>query len=101
MLIFFCFPISDRPECGITKKEVDGKLVLVCQAHANPPEVDFSWKIKNENETIEDNIEKSGLQSLLTLETRVENFRTYLCFANNSVGMSIPCEMDVTGKINS
>ncbi|XP_024084209.1 hemicentin-1 isoform X5 [Cimex lectularius] len=89
-----------RPECGITKKEVEGKLVLICQALANPAEVDFTWKIKNENETIEDNIEKNGLQSLLTLETRVESFRTYLCFANNSVGMSIPCEMDVTGSIS-
>ncbi|XP_039278812.1 uncharacterized protein LOC111055569 [Nilaparvata lugens] len=85
-----------KPECGITQSEMDGKLVLICTAHANPTEVDFTWRIKNENETIEENIEKRGLQSFLTLETRVENFRTYLCFTNNSVGMSIPCERDVT-----
>ncbi|RZF42221.1 hypothetical protein LSTR_LSTR004370 [Laodelphax striatellus] len=88
-----------KPECGITQSEMDGKLVLICTAHANPTEVDFTWRIKNENETIEENIEKKGLQSFLTLETRVENFRTYLCFTNNSVGMSIPCERDVTGNV--
>lgn len=90
--------VLDKPECGINKKEVEGKVVLECTATANPQEVDFIWKIKNENETIEEHIEKNGLQSILTLETRVENFRTYLCFANNSVGVSIPCEMDVSGK---
>lgn len=72
--------------------------MLECTVVANPPDVDFTWKIKNENETIEENIVKDGLRSFLTLETRVENFRTYLCFANNSVGMSIACERDVTGE---
>lgn len=89
--------LSVKPECGITQSEVNGKPVLICQAHANPTEVDFTWKIKNENETVEDFIENRGLQSHLTLESRIENFRTYLCFANNSIGMSIPCERDVTG----
>ncbi|KAK6619008.1 hypothetical protein RUM44_003390 [Polyplax serrata] len=87
-----------KPECAITQTEQNGKQVLICTAHANPTEVNFMWKIKNENETVEDLIEDKGLQSFLTLESRIENFRTYLCFANNSVGMSIPCERDVTGK---
>ncbi|XP_054282602.1 hemicentin-1-like isoform X3 [Macrosteles quadrilineatus] len=90
------FNVLYKPECGITQTEVSGKMVLICTATANPADVDFTWKVKNENETIEDNIEKVGLQSFLTLETRVENFRTYLCVANNSVGSSIPCERDVT-----
>ncbi|XP_046400692.1 uncharacterized protein LOC124166984 isoform X2 [Ischnura elegans] len=91
--------VLHKPECGITQTEVNGKLVLICRASANPAEVDFFWRIKNgsENETVEENVESGGpLSSILTLETRVENFRTYLCFANNSVGMSIPCERDVT-----
>ncbi|CAH0389722.1 unnamed protein product [Bemisia tabaci] len=88
-----------KPECDIFKSEVDGKVVLYCNAHANPSEVDFTWKIKNENESISENVEKKGLQSILTLETRVENFRTYLCYVNNSVGMlTIPCEVDVSGS---
>ncbi|KAL1124451.1 hypothetical protein AAG570_001077 [Ranatra chinensis] len=85
-----------KPECGISQQEMEGKLVLKCTARADPSDVDFTWKIKNENETIEENIEKNGLESLLKLETRIENFRTYLCYANNSVGVSIPCEHDVT-----
>uniref|UniRef100_A0A1B6LS03 Ig-like domain-containing protein n=1 Tax=Graphocephala atropunctata TaxID=36148 RepID=A0A1B6LS03_9HEMI len=93
------FNVLYKPECGITQTEVSGKVVLICTATANPAEVDFTWKVKNENETIEDNVEKVGLQSFLTLETRVENVRTYLCYANNSVGSSIPCERDVTGNV--
>ncbi|KAF6214764.1 hypothetical protein GE061_009507 [Apolygus lucorum] len=91
-----------KPECGITRKEVDGKTVLVCTAQSNPPEVDFVWKIKNENETVEDHIENKGLQSFLTLESRVEQFRTYLCYPNNSVGVTKkPCEVDVPGVTNN
>ncbi|XP_049814950.1 hemicentin-1 isoform X1 [Schistocerca nitens] len=86
-----------KPECAITQAEMDGKLVLTCSTSANPPEVDFTWRIKNENDTIEENVEKKGQSSILTLESYVENFRTYLCFANNSVGVGIPCERDVTG----
>ncbi|KAG8232214.1 hypothetical protein J437_LFUL010516, partial [Ladona fulva] len=95
--------VLHKPECGITQTEVKGKLVLICRASANPEEVDFFWRIKNgsENETVEENVESVGpLSSVLTLETRVENFRTYLCFANNSVGMSIPCERDVTVSLS-
>ncbi|XP_046675860.1 hemicentin-2-like isoform X7 [Homalodisca vitripennis] len=93
------FNVLYKPECGITQSEMGGKVVLICTATANPAEVDFTWKVKNENETIEENVNKVGLQSFLTLETRVENVRTYLCYANNSVGSSIPCERDVTGNI--
>lgn len=93
------FSCADKPECGITQTEENGKLILICTANANPTDVDFTWKIKNENETIDENIRKDHLKSFLTLETQMENFRTYLCFANNSVGMSIPCERDVTGEL--
>ncbi|XP_063245039.1 hemicentin-1 [Bacillus rossius redtenbacheri] len=85
-----------KPECAISQTDMAGKLVLVCTVHANPTDVDFTWRIKNENDTIEENIEKKGLQSHLTLDSYIENFRTYVCFANNSVGVSIPCEQDVT-----
>ncbi|KAJ9592942.1 hypothetical protein L9F63_015402 [Diploptera punctata] len=54
-----------KPECGIKQDEVDGKVALICTANANPKEVDFTWRIKNENDTIEENIEKRGLQSIL------------------------------------
>lgn len=97
--ITFSFLIlTDKPECAITQAEMDGKLILTCSTSANPPEVDFTWRIKNENDTIEENVEKKGQSSILTLESYVENFRTYLCFANNSVGVGIPCERDVTGE---
>lgn len=95
-MVYFTF--TDKPECGITQSGVDGKLALICEAHANPKEVDFTWRIKNENDTLEENIEKKGLQSTLLLDSHVENFRTYVCVANNSEGPSLPCERDVTCK---
>lgn len=94
-----CFFPPVKPECGITQTESSGRQVLICTAHANPGQVDFTWRIKNENETVDDPIENRGLESYLTLESRVDNFRTYLCYANNSVGMSVPCERDVTGVL--
>ncbi|GLG96061.1 Protein turtle [Gryllus bimaculatus] len=93
--------VQYKPECGISQSESDGKLVLTCTATANPPEVDFVWHIKGENESIEENVLKKGYQSQLILESYVENFRTYICVANNSIGTSIQCERDVTGHVIS
>lgn len=91
-----------KPECGITQSEIDGFQVLICTANANPTEVTFTWKIKNDNDSLTDEvIRQHGLQSHLRLSTSVGQFRTYLCFANNSVGISIPCERDVTGPIST
>ncbi|CAG9790130.1 unnamed protein product [Diatraea saccharalis] len=88
------------PECGIKRTMIDGDPVLVCTAHANPPEVSFLWKLKNDNDSLTDEvITKSGSQSFLKLSSSVDVYRTYLCIANNSVGMSRQCEMDVVGVV--
>ncbi|XP_037293639.1 hemicentin-1 isoform X3 [Manduca sexta] len=86
------------PECGIKQTEIDGHQVLVCSAHANPAEVSFTWKLKNDNDSLTDeSIWQSGAQSFLRLSAAVDAHRTYLCFANNSVGVSRACERDVVG----
>jgi len=90
---------SDKPECGISQQEVNGRVTLICRVHANPPNVTFLWRIKGDNDTIEEGVELRGMESYLTLESGVDSFSTYLCFAKNSVGMSIPCERDVQGKL--
>ncbi|RVE43418.1 hypothetical protein evm_011932 [Chilo suppressalis] len=88
------------PECGIKRTVINGDPVLVCTAHANPSEVSFHWKLKNDNDSLTDEeITQSGSQSFLKLSTSVDVYRTYLCFANNSVGMSRQCEMDVVGIV--
>lgn len=89
----------DAPECSITTAEKDGSPALVCTAHANPQEVTFTWKVRESNDTsIESaNIIQEGLRSYLILDSSVDR-RTYLCYANNSVGISVPCERDVAGK---
>ncbi|XP_045540674.1 hemicentin-1 isoform X3 [Papilio machaon] len=87
------------PECGIKQIEKDGEQLLVCTAHANPAEVSFKWKLKNDNDSITDErIWQSGLQSFLRLSSSVEVYRTYKCYANNSVGVSEPCERGVEGN---
>ncbi|XP_047508896.1 hemicentin-2 isoform X8 [Pieris napi] len=86
------------PECGIKQQEVDGQQLLVCTAHANPTEVSFSWKLKNDNDTLTDEkIWSEGAQSFLRLRSGVDVYRTYLCVASNEVGVSRPCERDVMG----
>ncbi|XP_060807894.1 hemicentin-1 [Amyelois transitella] len=88
------------PECGIKQIEMDGDQVLVCTAHANPEDVSFLWKLKNDNDSLTDErIWQDGPQSFLRLSTSVEVYRTYLCFANNSVGTSRQCERDVMGRV--
>nr|XP_037875884.1 uncharacterized protein LOC101737333 [Bombyx mori] len=84
------------PECGIQQTNIDGEQVLVCSAKANPAEVSFMWKLKNVNDSLTDEkIWQAGTQSYLRLSPGVDVYRTYLCFANNSVGVSRPCERDV------
>lgn len=92
---------TDKPECAITQTDHDGSPALVCTAHANPKEVTFTWRVKGMNETPDDmnSVQQHGLQSYLILDSGVDTFRTYLCYANNSVGVSIPCERDVAGKL--
>ncbi|XP_045540673.1 uncharacterized protein LOC106711761 isoform X2 [Papilio machaon] len=90
------------PECGIKQIEKDGEQLLVCTAHANPAEVSFKWKLKNDNDSITDErIWQSGLQSFLRLSSSVEVYRTYKCYANNSVGVSEPCERGVEANLES
>ncbi|XP_063630636.1 hemicentin-1 isoform X7 [Cydia splendana] len=90
------------PECGIKQAEVDGEQVLICTAHANPSEVTFYWKLKNDNDSLSDEkIWQVGQQSYLRLHPGVEVHRTYLCYANNSVGRSRECERDVQANLES
>ncbi|CAH2098777.1 unnamed protein product [Euphydryas editha] len=85
------------PECGIKQVEMKGDQVLVCTAYANPSEVSFSWRLKNDNDSLTDErVWQSGANSFLRL-AGAARARTYLCVANNSVGASRPCERDVMG----
>ncbi|XP_028179374.1 uncharacterized protein LOC114366644 [Ostrinia furnacalis] len=87
------------PACGIKKTTINGDPVLVCTAHANPSEVSFVWKLENDNDSLTyEEIRQSGSQSFLKLSTSVDVYRTYLCYANNTVGMT-RCEMDVPGIV--
>ncbi|CAG5027639.1 unnamed protein product [Parnassius apollo] len=87
------------PECGIKQSVKDGEQVLVCTAQANPAEVSFFWKLKNDNDSLTDEkIWQVGLQSYLRLSPGVEVYRTYKCYAKNSVGISEACERGVEGN---
>ncbi|XP_052742760.1 uncharacterized protein LOC112046705 isoform X2 [Bicyclus anynana] len=87
------------PECGIKQVELDGQPHLLCTATANPSEVSFTWKLKNDNDSLTtEEIWQDGAQSYLRLSSSVDVYRTYLCYANNSVGKSRECERDVIGN---
>ncbi|GBP62110.1 hypothetical protein EVAR_53888_1 [Eumeta japonica] len=91
-------PRNDKiaPECGISKRDVDGSSFLVCTSHANPNVVSYSWKLKNDNDSLNgEEISQVGQEGLLKLSDSVDQHRTYLCYAKNSVGLSRPCEIDI------
>lgn len=57
------------------------------------------WRLGND--TLFDSVESAGLESRLTIESAPSSLGTYYCYVNNSVGESIPCEIDVTGEISN
>lgn len=44
---------------------------------------------------------QDSLSSYVILDTNFRALRTYVCYANNSVGESSPCEIDVPGKFRT
>ncbi|ODM99879.1 Hemicentin-1 [Orchesella cincta] len=87
--------VQYAPECTITPKEEDDDMLLVCEVEANPGEVDFLWML--ENRTYSENVKNKGLSSTITLIASPDNFGKYRCFANNSIGISAPCERVISG----
>ncbi|VEN48716.1 unnamed protein product, partial [Callosobruchus maculatus] len=91
------FNVQYAPECSIATAEKDGNPALVCSADANPQEVTFIWKVRELNETFVEtsNIKQEGLKSYLFLDSSIDTTRTYICYVNNTVGLSQACERDV------
>ncbi|VEN48717.1 unnamed protein product, partial [Callosobruchus maculatus] len=95
------FNVQYAPECSIATAEKDGNPALVCSADANPQEVTFIWKVRELNETFVEtsNIKQEGLKSYLFLDSSIDTTRTYICYVNNTVGLSQACERDVEDRI--
>ncbi|KAK8735479.1 hypothetical protein OTU49_005409, partial [Cherax quadricarinatus] len=53
------------------------------------------WRMLNETLTSE--VTSEGLESRLRLPATAASLGTYYCYVNNTIGESIPCEIDVTG----
>lgn len=90
-----------KPECKIDREDggsgEDAHILLICRAAANPEDVDFRWRLLNE--TLTRDITSEGLESRLRLPATSESLGTYYCYVNNTLGESIPCEIDVTEKL--
>ena len=84
-----------RPECSIHQEKFEDKILLTCESDANPDEVSFLWK--KGNESYEGEVATAGLASSIQLGLMQQSFGTYYCFVNNSIGQSIPCEIDIQG----
>ncbi|KAL0102959.1 hypothetical protein PUN28_018335 [Cardiocondyla obscurior] len=87
--------VQFKPECHIEKERFEGQDYVVCSAVANPKETDFTWSLKNENDTLEQVAEMRNGKSYMLLDTSVTYFRTYVCVANNTIGYSASCERDI------
>lgn len=86
---------TDKPECSITLREMEGKTRLICEVKANPKMVDFTWMLNNT--TLSKDIVHIGLQSILTVDGPPPATGIFYCYVNNSVGISTPCEINVEG----
>ena len=84
-----------RPECSIRQQKFEDTILLSCEADANPDKVSFVWK--KGNESYDSDVSVNGLQSSIRLGLNQESFGTYYCFVNNSVGLGVPCEIDIQG----
>ena len=84
-----------KPECEIHQEKLDDEIVLTCRADANPSQVSFNWK--RGNETYDGEIETRAQESTLRIPILQENLGTYYCFVNNTVGLGVPCEIDIQG----
>lgn len=69
---------------------------MTCEVKANPKIVHFNWFM--DNETVDDNIRTDGTVSTLS---DVRTGGRYTCIANNSIGQSIPCVLEIPGNINN
>lgn len=80
---------------------MNGNPALICNVDANPTDVTFTWKIQGTNDTQIDpsTITQDGVKSILMLDSSIDTVRTYLCYANNTVDMGVPCEIDVAGNL--
>ncbi|XP_067209550.1 uncharacterized protein nrm isoform X2 [Linepithema humile] len=91
--------VQFKPECHIKKERFEGQDYVVCSAIANPEKTDFTWSLKNDNDTLEQGAKTRNGKSYMLIDTSVTNLRTYVCVANNTIGYSIPCERDIPGHI--
>ncbi|XP_011052073.1 PREDICTED: hemicentin-1 [Acromyrmex echinatior] len=93
--ISFIMNVQFKPNCQIEKERFEGQDYVVCSANANPKQTDFTWSLKNENDSLEQVAQIRNGKSYMLLDTSVTNFRTYVCVANNTIGHSVACERDI------
>lgn len=89
--------VQFKPECQIQRERLKDMDYISCSAIGNPEEIDFIWFIENDNETVDFEIQ-DGISYVL-LDTSITKFRTYVCIANNSIGQSEPCDLDISGDV--
>lgn len=67
-------------------------------------QVSFEWSVTKENDTVllneqtQSENEEDDAISFLSLNDDYNKERTYICIANNSVGIGIMCSIKVEGK---
>ncbi|KAK2579264.1 hypothetical protein KPH14_008224 [Odynerus spinipes] len=91
--------VQFKPECHIQQERLKDKDYISCSAIANPGEINFTWFVENDNETVEPESEIRDGISYVLVDTSITKFQTYVCIANNSIGQSTACELNITGDV--
>ena len=91
----YCF-LSDKPDCSIRQSKGENEILLTCESDANPEQVSFFWR--KGNASFDGSVDVDGPHSTAHIELLHESFGTYFCYVNNTVGMGVPCEIDIQGR---
>ncbi len=94
-----CIILLVAPSCAITQEEDGDSIILRCEAEANPKEgLTFTWT-RNDNETLDGEVE-GEMVSVLRLPAGSGGgvLGSYQCTVDNAVGQGVPCNLDVNGK---
>jgi len=88
---------------------------LICTADANPAEVSFQWRRGNGSASVDFEggaaavtvtkgrqqssilVLSTGQEEQTAVRSEGEDFGTFQCYVNNSLGLGLPCEIDVQG----
>ncbi|XP_065226929.1 hemicentin-2 isoform X2 [Planococcus citri] len=92
-IISLNFDFEFKPSCVVEPASDDSdRKTLYCKAIGNPSQIDYSWYKNSKEDPTNVTLDQRSSELILDILTNDER---YFCLANNTVGVSEPCWIDV------